>query len=202
MANSWYKSYNEMTKFETEHLDFERRVARRWSPFAIIAPHGGGIEPGTTELAKAIAGWTYSYYSFEGIKISGNELLHITSTHFDEPKCLNLLESAEVAIAVHGCEGRDAMVQIGGLHDELGTRLMDALNAMGIPAVKAEADLAGQQPENICNMARSGMGVQMELSTGLRRSMFAGLDRTERLRTRPGFKTFVQAVRMVLKETG
>jgi phage replication-related protein YjqB (UPF0714/DUF867 family) len=200
MANSWYKSFAEMTKVEREHLDFERKAARRWSRYAIIAPHGGGIEPGTTELVRAIAGWTHSFYTFDGIKPSGNELLHITSTLFDEPKCIALLGNADIAIAIHGCEGRDAVVQIGGLHLELGGRMMEALNAAGIKAVQADENLAGLQPENICNRARSGKGVQMELSTGLRRSMFAGLSRQDRLRSKPIFKTFANTVRAVLAD--
>jgi phage replication-related protein YjqB (UPF0714/DUF867 family) len=52
---------------------------------AVIAPHGGGIEPGTSELATAIAGDDFSLYLFEGLKSAGNGELHITSTNFDEP---------------------------------------------------------------------------------------------------------------------
>ena len=200
MPNSWYKSFDELSQTEREHLDYERRISRRRSGFAIIAPHGGGIEPGTTELARAIAGFNYSFYSFEGIKTSGNEILHISSTLFDEPKCMELLRQADIAVAIHGCEGGEANVQIGGLHNELAARLTNALNAAGIQAVKANWNLAGQQPENICNKVRLGMGVQMELSIGLRRSMFAGLNRQERLRTKPVFKTFTNSVRMALAE--
>ena len=199
-SNSWYKNFAELSKAEREHLDFKRRAARRWSRYVILAPHGGGIEPGTTELARAIAGWAHSFYSFEGIKLSGNEILHITSTLFDEPKCVALLNHAKIAMAIHGCDGKEAAVFIGGLHHDLGGRLIESLNAVGIRAFKADGNLAGEQAENICNRARSGMGVQMELSTGLRRSMFAGLGRQERLRTKPVFKLFARTVRAALAE--
>jgi phage replication-related protein YjqB (UPF0714/DUF867 family) len=200
MANSWYKNFAALSKAQREHLDFVRKVKRRWSRYAIIAPHGGGIEPGTSELAKAIAGWNHSYYSFEGIKLSGNELLHITSTQFDEPKCVALLGRVDIAIAVHGCEGTDAVVQVGGLHSALGKYMLDALNAAGISAVMADTNLAGLQPDNICNRGRSGMGLQMELSTGLRRSMFKGLNRKDRFLVKPVFRIFTKAVRSALAE--
>jgi phage replication-related protein YjqB (UPF0714/DUF867 family) len=38
----------------------------RGSAVAIIAPHGGNIEPGTSELARAVAGQELSLYLFEG----------------------------------------------------------------------------------------------------------------------------------------
>lgn len=46
---------------------------------ATIGPHGGGIEPGTSELCLAIAGPDYDYWMFGGIMSSGNGLPHITS---------------------------------------------------------------------------------------------------------------------------
>jgi poly-gamma-glutamate hydrolase-like protein len=70
-------------------------VADKYRNFAaLVAPHGGGIEPGTSELADAIAASDLSFYTFEGLKPSGNTDLHITSTRFDEPMCLTLLASS------------------------------------------------------------------------------------------------------------
>jgi phage replication-related protein YjqB (UPF0714/DUF867 family) len=54
---------------------------------AIIAPHGGKIEPGTSEIAAAIAGDDYSLYRFQGLRDRPREELHITSAKFDEPTC-------------------------------------------------------------------------------------------------------------------
>ena len=56
------------------------------SRVAVAAPHGGGIEPGTSEVALAIAGADLSYYLFEGRKAEGNGDLHVTSTNFDDPE--------------------------------------------------------------------------------------------------------------------
>ena len=200
MPNSWYKNFAELIQSEREHFAFKRRVNTRWSRVAVIAPHGGGIEPGTTEIARAIAGWAFSFYSFEGIKNSGNDILHITSTLFDEPKCIALLQRSEFAAAIHGCEGWEAATFIGGLDEELGARLIDALNAAGFRASKADENYAGLQPNNICNRGRSGKGVQLELTSGLRRSMFKGLGRQERFETRPIFRKFALTVRKTLAD--
>jgi phage replication-related protein YjqB (UPF0714/DUF867 family) len=43
--------------------------------FAVIAPHGGAIEPGTTEVAEAIAGDRFSFYTLEGVKTRDNKRL-------------------------------------------------------------------------------------------------------------------------------
>ena len=83
---SWYKSFAELNTVEKNGLAFRLKVKNRKTSFVVIAPHGGGIEPGTSEIANAIAGLNYSLYTFDGIRLSGNELLHITSTLFDEPR--------------------------------------------------------------------------------------------------------------------
>ncbi|MCM4084720.1 poly-gamma-glutamate hydrolase family protein [Paractinoplanes hotanensis] len=59
-----------------------------------MALHGGGIEPGTSELFLAIAGYhpaggatggpVHDYWMFEGIRSSGNAALHITSASCDD----------------------------------------------------------------------------------------------------------------------
>jgi len=51
-----YESFDELCKHAIEGRDFRIRTASRPGQVAVIAPHGGGIEPGTSELAEAIAG--------------------------------------------------------------------------------------------------------------------------------------------------
>ena len=65
-----YHNFNQLLSSEKKNIDFRRRVKQRNSGWLIIAPHGGGIEPGTSELAAAIARFNYSLYTFEGIKKS------------------------------------------------------------------------------------------------------------------------------------
>lgn len=70
---------------------------------AIIAPHGGKIERGTSELARAIGGTDYRIYCFEGTKPNNNRDLHITSTNFDEPEGVKLVSACDRVVALHGC---------------------------------------------------------------------------------------------------
>ncbi len=200
--NSWYKSFAELSSVEKNGLAFHITVKNRKGDFAVIAPHGGGIEPGTSELAKAIAGWSCSLYTFDGIRLSGNELLHLTSTLFDEPKCLMLVQNSETVIAIHGCGGKERAIYVGGLDIELGDKLIKELGKAGFDAVRATTQFLGNQPENICNRGRSGRGVQLEITEALRRSMFKGLDRESRRETKLIFRDFVGAIRNVLLPGG
>jgi phage replication-related protein YjqB (UPF0714/DUF867 family) len=85
-----YASFQELER--TERRRVYRVLSRpRKARIAIIAPHGGKIEPGTSEIARKIAGADFSFYAFEGRKKQHNKSLHITSTRFDEPICLALI---------------------------------------------------------------------------------------------------------------
>lgn len=196
--NSWYKNFAELSAVEKHGLSFRLHVKNRRTSFAIVAPHGGGIEPGTSEIAKAIAGWSFSLYTFDGIRLSGNELLHITSTLFDEPRCLNLIKNSTTVVAIHGCGGTEHIVYVGGLDVELGDKIINSLREAGIDAVRSTTQFLGNQPENICNRGRSGRGVQLEITEGLRRSMFKGLNRENRRITKPEFRVLGNAIRKVL----
>jgi len=195
---SWYKSFEELNAVEREGLAFRRQVKNRRTKWAVIAPHGGGIEPGTTEIAGAIAGWRLSLYTFDGIRQSGNELLHITSTLFDEPRGLTLIQASEYILAIHGCEGWEPQVHVGGLEIAIGDQIINVLQKAGFSAVRATTQYHGTQSENICNQGRSGRGVQLEISEGLRRSLFRGLDRNGRKEPRPTFRVFVKAIAQVI----
>ena len=197
-SGSWYTSFAELSKSEREGVSYRRIVKRRRSEFAIIAPHGGGIEPGTSELARSIAGLAFSYYAFDGLRKEGNELLHITSTLFDEPECLKLVKKSQIVIAIHGCAGDEKIIFVGGLHHNLKTRLIEALQKAGFDARLADGGYAGLQTENICNGGQSGCGVQLEITEGLRRSMFKGLRRPDRKVTTDAFKKFVVVMHKIL----
>jgi phage replication-related protein YjqB (UPF0714/DUF867 family) len=87
-----YKSFAGLKAVERAGVDYCRIILPQNSEIAVIAPHGGGIEPGTSEIAKAIAGDKFSLYCFEGLKTEGNYRdLHITGTNFDDPDCVQLI---------------------------------------------------------------------------------------------------------------
>src|SRR5262245_3852344 len=114
--DSWYKNFADLSRYEQEGISYQREVKKRRSALAVIAIHGGGIEPGTSEIAKAISGTEFSYYTFDGIRQKGNERLHITSMLFDEPMCLQIVNDSEIVVAIHGCESEGKVIHVGGLH--------------------------------------------------------------------------------------
>jgi phage replication-related protein YjqB (UPF0714/DUF867 family) len=166
-----------------------------------MAIHGGGIEPGTTEIAEAVAGTEHTFYTFSGLKPRGNSRLHITSIKFDEPAANRIAEQACLVISVHGSKERERVVYVGGRNEPLKERLCRALNRGGF-AVAESFRLPGRSPLNICNRCRSGQGVQMEISRGLRLQMFGDLSRARRRgSTTRTFETFVSVVREVISGT-
>jgi phage replication-related protein YjqB (UPF0714/DUF867 family) len=169
----------------TEGDHFCRTARDRGGTILILAPHGGGIERGTSELARSIAGDNLSLYLFEGLMPTArqSQALHITSTKFDEPKCLKLISKFQKALAIHGCGGREPMIYVGGKDDDLKNALVSKLSARGHPIQLGTGRFAGIFSTNICNQTSSGKGVQLELSNGLRRSLF------DDWRTRKGRKT-------------
>ncbi|MBN1423983.1 poly-gamma-glutamate hydrolase family protein [Candidatus Fermentibacteria bacterium] len=193
-----YRSFRDLSSREVEGYDFSRDMGLRASTTALVAIHGGGIEPGTGELARAIAGDDLSFYVFEGIKPRNNGILHIASTRFDDPLCLEVAAESDTVVAVHGCESDDTVVMVSGLAEEPVERLIKALNAAEFRAAHDYALHSGVHPRNICNRGRLGRGVQIEISRGLRLNLFAGLARRKRLVRRPEFYRFVATIRSVI----
>jgi phage replication-related protein YjqB (UPF0714/DUF867 family) len=182
-----YSNYEELAAAEQEGTDFEIVLIKQIPPrVAIIAPHAGGIEPQTGPIAKEIAGTELSLYCFRGTKKKGNHDLHITSHHFDEPKCLDLIRDHEWVVAIHGCEEVGDRVYLSGLDKTLITDLEAALLSAGIRAETLGHKYTATMPNNICNRGKSNAGVQFELSLSFR--------------TGARLATFVNAVRAILLE--
>jgi phage replication-related protein YjqB (UPF0714/DUF867 family) len=193
-----YGGFAKLASDNLEGRDYKRLVEMRPSAIALIAPHGGGIEPCTSEITRAIANGEFSYYCFEGVKSRGNGELHITSTSFDEPTCIQLVEHSQTVGAVHGCVGEQTAVYIGGLDTRLKMQIIGALRHAGFDAKEDTSNHSGNHPQNICNRGISRRGLQLEITEALRRAMFKGLKRCERRTTTPQFDKFVAAVREVL----
>ena len=69
-----YRDFAELSETESEGIDFCISVVKRdGSNTVIVAPHGGAIEPGTSEVAKEVANNDLSLAIFEGIKPRGNK---------------------------------------------------------------------------------------------------------------------------------
>jgi phage replication-related protein YjqB (UPF0714/DUF867 family) len=196
-----YTSYAQLAAEQTPGVDYRIRAYNRFSSVVVIAPHGGGVETGTSELARAVAGEEmdgpkWSEYRFEGLKSSGNSALHITSTYFDEPACLWLLSQSSRAVTLHGTTGTNPEVYVGGLDGLVRDRVVEELTAAGFVAEVSSGDIAGVEPANITNRGTSGVGVQLELSTALRAAMFGTNTAAGRWGTRNDvFYDFVRGVR-------
>lgn len=134
----------------------------------MLAPHGGGIEIGTSELAELVAGNDHSLFVFEGLKPYGaNRDLHITSHHFDHPHCLSLTSAHEVTLAIHGCRG-DSRIFLGGLDGDLTAHLARHLSGAGLTASLEGHGYPGRHPLNICNRGARRRGAQLEITRDLR----------------------------------
>jgi phage replication-related protein YjqB (UPF0714/DUF867 family) len=196
-----YKHFADLEQHERSGIDYCVILRREEPAFAIVAPHGGGIEPGTSEIADAIACRRWSFYTFEGLKRKGNSILHITSTCFDEPMCVTLLGNSNRVVTIHGEESDDdgQGVFLGGLDIELGARVGALLMEQGFDVRKhPDPNLQGLDPKNICNRGTAGAGVQLELSRAVRETLFDSLTREGRQHPTPRFKLFVDAVAAAL----
>lgn len=199
-----YSNFEALRAEQVEGRDFRVRIAlREESVVALIAPHGGAIEPGTSELAMAIAGDQLSFAVFEGTKGTHNRELHITSTNFDEPRCTDVVVSARTAVAIHGESSQEAIVFTGGADVILRSHISKALSESGFTVREHQSpNLQGNSPLNICNRGTSGAGVQLELSFGLRFALFESLNAVGRGRQTQLFTQFVYAVRQGLSSAG
>jgi phage replication-related protein YjqB (UPF0714/DUF867 family) len=191
-----YASFGELSRNEVEGRDYEIVFRNEGAPVLIMAPHGGKIERGTTELAAAIAGDGWGFYSLKGIKEGDNfPVLHVTSTCFDEPEALRLAASSPCTVAVHGCKESGAEVEeiyVGGLNADLRDSIWEALVRKGF-CVLNNGRFPGIHPDNICNRNMVGKGMQLEVTVGLRRRMFRHFPDTGE--TTPVFADFVGGVR-------
>lgn len=186
-----YASWEELLENTTEGVDYRVTVQRALgSATAIIAPHGGGIEPLTLELARSIAGSDHNFYAFEGIRRTNNWDLHITSHRFKEERAIALLKTCDRVVAIHGWGGPAKSLQVGGSDGTLGKAIHGVLVAAKFDSkIETTGAYAGAEPLNICNRSRTGKGVQLELRAGLR-DLLKKDDRA--------FAAFVEAIRSAL----
>ena len=166
-----YPSFAALASSHVEGRDFNRVVRSvQRSTVAVIAPHGGRIEPGTDSIAAQIAGTDFNLYCFTSHLPVKTANLHITSHNFDDSACLRLIAPCWYVVAIHGWESKDEAMLIGGLDTILGTRLASATRALGVKTITKSARLSGTHLQNVCNRGASGRGIQLEFSMSLRRS--------------------------------
>ena len=193
-----YMSFKELADREVEGQDYRIRVELRDAPVLIMAPHGGKIEPATSEIAEAIAGMDYSFYTFEGLKADGNSVLHIESHLFDEFCALQAVEKADIVVTVHGqIDQRDEFVMVGGLNDGLRSEIERQLEAAGFKTRPPTEGLLGTDRMNICNRGKLKQGVQLEISRKVRDVLRANRDPLQTFgnAVRKGIRHYLDRVR-------
>lgn len=191
-----YPSMTALRKVEQEGVAFDLTWTITASPLIVVAPHGGSIEPRTSELTRAIAGAEHTQCRFEGKLPAGHNYprLHVTSEHWDVEECLILIGQRTHALSVHGTGKAGTTVYIGGRDTATGAALATALRAAGFTVVQpAPADIGGTSPDNFVNKDADGAGVQLELTYGLRTELFPTKDGPPSARG----QQFVAAVRSV-----
>ena len=168
MAKDTYNNFKELKIAEKLNDDYRISIFDVGSPVTIIAPHGGKIEPKTSEIAAGIARKQFNCYCFEGMKPDNNRGLHITSHNFDEPQALKLIARSQTVVAVHACTDEKSVVYPGGRNEELLETIVAELKTVGISVAHRNFKYPGVNPNNICNRGLSGRGAQLEISRGLR----------------------------------
>jgi len=164
-----YSSFSELSRHERSGRDYSTHVQERpASGVLVIAPHGGTIESGTSELARAIAAQDHNLYLFEGLRSGGRSNgLHLTSHRFDDPDCLALAAGCSVVLTVHGCVG-ESRIFVGGLDKALAGLMTGRYVEAGYHAANHGHGYPGRHPENVCNRGSRGRGVQLEFTADLR----------------------------------
>ncbi|WP_179883900.1 poly-gamma-glutamate hydrolase family protein [Priestia megaterium] len=193
-----YPNFEALQAVEQYDTDYSIIYGLRPSSVLFATPHGGGIETGASELAIESAGENHSYYCFEGRKASGNTTLHITSTNFDEPNLMRMIPKFDYVVTYHGYgDSAVAHTKIGGADNELKERAKTALTNAGFSCeiLPYTDPIAGVEPDNLVNKGRRGMGLQLELSTLMRTSLFDVNTAVGRRTTQNAtFKAYVKAI--------
>lgn len=174
-----YPSMTALREVEQEGVAYDLTWTVTGSPLIVIAPHGGAIEPRTSEIASAIAGPEHTQCQFKGKLPAGQNYprLHVTSENWDVEECLILIGQRTHALSIHGTAKPDNVVYIGGRDTATGAELATALRAAGFSVVQpAPADIAGTSIHNFVNKDADGAGVQLEITYGLRTELFPTRD--------------------------
>ena len=118
----------------------------------------------------------YNYYSFQGVRPTNNGELHVTSTNYDEPIIQHMQSTANRTVTIHGALGTEPVTYIGGKDQSLISRAEDELSKAGFEVQESPNHLSGNSDNNIVNKNKRGEGVQLELTTAMRQSLFSNND--------------------------
>ncbi len=186
-----YNNYLQLASKQKQGTDYTITSKNVGSDKAVIAIHGGKIEIGTSNIAKSVANKANTnLYTFEGIKSKNNNILHITSTNFNEPTALKIVTNSRQTLSIHGCKGTSLITYIGGLDKKLGAKIRSELKKAGFKVANPPASLAGKNPKNICNQNKIKKGVQLEITYEMRQTL---------LKDKNKYNAYINALSKALK---
>lgn len=199
-----YSSYTELSREQRPNIDFKVTYRPGAKSFLITAPHGGNIEPGSTEIADAIASDKFGFYAFNGLKRDSSDL-YLPSTSFDEPELVRVTKNYGTTISVHIIEGSERLVYVGGRFRQLSSAISQVLAGKGYPVKPLPETSVAYNMSNFINKTAVG-GVQIEITTALASEMFRGPITSDRIRQDPSRRTaeftkFTDTVKLVLQRT-
>lgn len=140
----WYQSMKALLADEPQkNYSFDILTSDRSQRCAILAPHGGEIEWGTDQIAKAIAAADYRLFAFDGHREGGDNLyyLHVKSEQYENAatrleenvSCLAVIESCDFVLAIHGAKDwrpNEQKIYIGGRNEPLKINIFNELEAI------------------------------------------------------------------------
>ncbi|MFM1007633.1 poly-gamma-glutamate hydrolase family protein [Yersinia enterocolitica] len=152
MNNDTYSCFTELKENEAEgSFNISSKIENRSNVYAIVAPHGGKLETGTTEISLAISREDLSLYLFNANKRNNNRTLHITSANFDEPQCEKILGNVATVLAIHGARDPETepkeRVWVGGnLRETFENNLQETLRPLGL-LIEINSNFLGKRTE-------------------------------------------------------
>ncbi len=180
--------------------DYSIAISDRGAAATVLAIHGGKIELNTGKIGAELARrLDWNLYEFQAHGTAGclegkknPEVLHLTSTNFNEPQALALVGADRSTIAIHGYAdtgSEDPGVEIlcvGGRDRELiaafvarlekDAGLFAGFSVQAVDGTSAPREhfcrkLNGNHPDNIVNRNQNGQGMQLELGLRLRQAL-------------------------------
>ena len=203
----YYTSMTQLERETKEDIDWKKETRDQGNQVLIVAPHGGNIEQGTSELTKLLAQQGgYDYFSFEATRPSNNTQLHVTSTHYDDPTLHQMVEGRSATISIHGAKGDDPIVFLGGAKSDLRDEIQSQLEIRGFTVQVPPEYLGGLNENNFINKNENSTGVQLELTTSLRKALFNNQDMSTSSRKNddnwsPLMYQFADALHMAISKT-
>ena len=122
----FYPSLSALKRDLVKDKHYRTKVVDRGSDITVIAPHGGFIEPGSSYIARAVAGSQLNLYDFQGLRRRRAQELHVTSTRFRDRRLNDLLLHTRLALSIHSmgepvvaslnCLPQSALTPLSGLY--------------------------------------------------------------------------------------